>query len=413
MQITHHTHPDYLELELCGRLDANWAEHVSGVLDTAVRTGSHHIQLNLTRVDYLSSAGIRVLLKHYKQLKSVNGLLRIVQPSQGVLSIIKLAGLEALLLGAPPQVLQESSGPAKSQRVEVDGVILDSYEQHPGAILSYSFVGEPEKLLNGGFGETDCHRLAFKADMIGLGLGAFGKDFADCRGRFGEFLAAAGGAITQPTDGSSVPDYVIAEAQFLPEVNALYALTVSGRFAHLLRFETKSDAAKTIKFSELLQAVLQTLKIDAAGLVILAESAGLVGAALRRSPGTAADGLSPLAFPAVRDWLSFTTERNDERNLVLIVGIVAKDLKSDFASFLRPMASGSASQGHFHAAVFPYRPVQKGNLDLAQSVASLLGTESAQAVVHLLADDREFEGVGQTELMRGACWIGPIKSQPL
>jgi hypothetical protein len=25
-----------------------------------------------------------------------------------------------------------------------------------------------------------------------------------------------------------------------------------------------------------------------------------------------------------------------------------------------------------------------------------------------LADEREFDGVGQSELMRGACWIAPI-----
>jgi hypothetical protein len=30
-------------------------------------------------------------------------------------------------------------------------------------------------------------------------------------------------------------------------------------------------------------------------------------------------------------------------------------------------------------------------------------------VMHLLADEREFEGVGQTDLMRGACWLGPLR----
>jgi hypothetical protein len=41
----------------------------------------------------------------------------------------------------------------------------------------------------------------------------------------------------------------------------------------------------------------------------------------------------------------------------------------------------------------------------------LLATESAQTVMHLLADEREFDGVGQTDLMRGACWVGPLKLQ--
>jgi hypothetical protein len=58
--------------------------------------------------------------------------------------------------------------------------------------------------------------------------------------------------------------------------------------------------------------------------------------------------------------------------------------------------------------VFPFRPLPKGRLELHETVASVLGTESAQVVMHLLADEREFEGVGETDLMRGACWVSPL-----
>ena len=161
-----------------------------------------------------------------------------------------------------------------------------------------------------------------------------------------------------------------------------------------------------IGLSSLIESAMQIVGTKAAGMVILAESAGVVGAALRRSPALA-EG-PPLAFPAVRDWLSFTTERTHERNLILVVGIAQRNPEPELAPFLRPLGPGTTAQGHFHAAIFPYRPLQKGNLDLAQSVVRLLATESAQSVMHLLMDDREFEGVGQTELMRGACWLGPI-----
>jgi hypothetical protein len=29
--------------------------------------------------------------------------------------------------------------------------------------------------------------------------------------------------------------------------------------------------------------------------------------------------------------------------------------------------------------------------------------------MHLLADEREFEGLGQTDLMRGACWVATLR----
>ena len=31
-----------------------------------------------------------------------------------------------------------------------------------------------------------------------------------------------------------------------------------------------------------------------------------------------------------------------------------------------------------------------------------------QGVLHLLTDDRDVTGAGETELVRGACWMGPI-----
>src|SRR5690349_19647093 len=144
MQITQHTAADHLALELCGRLDANWAEHVGKVLEEAVRAGHHHVCLNLARVDYLSSAGIRVLLKHFKQLKSVNGYLRVVQASEGALSVIKLAGLEALLFqaeAAPAPRTGEGASPAP--RTELGAVSFEIYEQNPGSLLNYSIRGQP------------------------------------------------------------------------------------------------------------------------------------------------------------------------------------------------------------------------------------------------------------------------------
>jgi hypothetical protein len=76
---------------------------------------------------------------------------------------------------------------------------------------------------------------------------------------------------------------------------------------------------------------------------------------------------------------------------------------------LRRLGAGTSAHGHFHAAVFPYRPLPKGRLELPGTISSVLGTGSAQTVMHLLADEREFDGLGQTDLMRGACWTGRLR----
>jgi hypothetical protein len=209
-------------------------------------------------------------------------------------------------------------------------------------------------------------------------------------------------------DGSSVPDFQIAEGLLVPEVSLLYGLTAKGQFARLLRFEAAESKRGVVALAEFVEAALENLQTSSAGFAILAESASVVGATLRRSPALA-NGESPWTFPGVRDWLSFTTERSDERDVTLILGVAVREPAGEAAQFFRRIGPGTTAQGHFHAAVFPYRPLPKGNVSLKDTVAGLLATESAQTVVHLLADEREFEGVGQTDLMRGACWIGPLR----
>jgi hypothetical protein len=94
--------------------------------------------------------------------------------------------------------------------------------------------------------------------------------------------------------------------------------------------------------------------------------------------------------------------------LALIVGVAGRAVDEELQPFLRPLQQGNELQGHFHAAVFPYRPLPKGMLALHDTVHELFRNDAPQSVLHLLADDRPIEGVGETELMRGACWFGPL-----
>jgi anti-anti-sigma factor len=411
MEIISQPREGRLEFQLKGRFDANWADHVGSAIEAAIRTGQHHIDLDLAEVNYIGSAGIRVLVKYFKQLSSVRGALRVVRPTDAVLSVLQLSGIAAMLVALPPQ--PEPAAAATSQlesgtpRWERNGVTFATHELPGGHPLECQFHGRPENFAAGQLSAGDSVRMRFDADVFGIGLGAFGSGPDDARDRFGEFLAVAGAAVTQPTDGSSVPDFQITEGRLVPEMNLLYGLTARAGFSRLLRFEAGSSTRRVISLSDLVEAALENLRVPAAGFVILAESASVIGATLRQSPAFA-NGNSPWTFPGVRDWLSFTTERSDERNVVLIVGFAAREGHADSAAFLRRIGPGTTALGHFHAAVFPYRPLPQGALDLQEAVASLLATESAQTVMHLLADEREFEGVGQTDLMRGACWVGAL-----
>ena len=424
MEITTHIHEERCVLELNGRLDANWSEHVGQAIETAIRSGQHHLDLDFGKIHYVSSAGLRILIKYFKQLKSARGSLRIVRPTADALEILNLSGMSSLLVHHPstpstpatapatapagPTPSAMPTTPAPPREWEHEGVAMAAYELDPQARLTLQHRGHPENFGQGSLQAAESTVVRCAADVMAVGLGAFGRQADDTRTRFGESLAVAGTALSMPTDGSSLPDYQVTEASLVPELSLLYGLVAQGAFRHLLRFEAAASPRGTLGLSSLLNAALETTATEAAGFVILAESAGLVGATLRQSPALA-DGRSPWEFPAIRDWLSFTTERTDERSVILIVGFAARTPSPATAPFLRPLGSTSAPlPAHCHAAVFPYRPLPKGRLDLMESVTSLLATDSAQTVLHLMSDDRPFEGLGETDLMRGACWVGPL-----
>jgi anti-anti-sigma factor len=410
MEIQLKKHGDLLELDIQGRLDAYWSDHLTKSIEECIRQGSHRLQLNLSKVDYLSSAGIRVLLKFYKQLSAIKGSFSVIQPSESARSILAMAGLAGVLLkdsAAPAVPTKEIPEPL---RVEKEAAVYTVYETAPGATLRCSLVGDPQKLESGTF--TECHNVAFPDSTFGLGLGAFGNDFADCHERFGEFLAVAGAAAYLPTDGSNVPDFVVSEGALVPEMKVLYGLSGKGQYARLVRFEAKPEPPGIVSIAALVEAALEFSNTDVVGITMIAESAGLVGAALRRSPSKKTAEEVPLSFPAVRDWLSFTGERAFDRTVCVVVGFVCRTPDSAFKAMARPIGFGTAVTGHLHAAVFPYRPLQRGELNLHTAVHGLFTSEPIEGLLHLLPDDRDITGVGQSEFLRGALWVGPISNSP-
>jgi len=405
MQITQHPTADSLELRLTGRIDATWADHLSKNIENAVRAGCHHVILIFAGVEYISSLGIRVLLVQYKLLKSVNGSLGISHANDFCRNVLTTVGLSSLMV---PDGAVAAAKPERRPAQTIGGATYEVYPQKVSVPLSCTLVGEPERLATTGFAQEHCRLLTFASGSFGLGLGAFGEGFADCEGRFGEFLAAAGCAISLPTNEShALPDFVVEEGELVPRVETLYALTGSGDFSSMVRFDALAGGPGKIGLSELVTSLMELAGSDAIVFVMLAEAAGLVGASLRKSPAGQAVSV---ALPAVRDWLSFTSERSADKSLCLLVGVAGRNFDKSAASFVRPLKCDSPVSAHIHAAAFPYRPVPRGELPFPSTVAETLAVSTPNVVLHLMADARPFEGVGETDLARGACWMGPLNT---
>ncbi|HEY2774998.1 MAG TPA: STAS domain-containing protein [Candidatus Binatia bacterium] len=410
MEIATQQGKDGLELVVSGRLDAYWADHLSKALDEAVRGGAHHLRVDMSAVVYMSSVGIRVVLRSYKETQRLGGSFAIVRSSDAVRRVLELAGLESLL-GESAGAAPPAAAAVASQVFERDAVTFEVFDLPSTSAMRCRVVGTPEPLDGCRYSAADVRSVRFAAGSFGIGLGSFGAGFEDCRARFGEFLALCGAAAYLPTDGTNVPDVVVATRQLVPEVQVLYALVCEGAFSKVVRFEAAAGDAATL--SELTDQCLDLCGCDTAAIALVAESAGLMGAALRRSPAAPSGGQAepgaPFAFPQIRDWLSFTPERAFLRSLAVVAGVATRADEPVLRPFVRPLAGSPQPAGHFHAAAFSYRALAKGPIDLAATVESVFTGEALQGILHLIGDDRPAAGAGQSEFVRGACWIAPIR----
>jgi len=405
MEITHKSTGDIVELELTGRLDGYWCDRLDAELTSLIRDGHHHIRLDCAKVSFLTSAGIGVLVRFYRELGRINGTFQIVNASKPVSTILQVTKLE-MLMAPPPESATPTSSGRPRQRFERDTVGFDVFELDADATLTCRALGTTAPLLRGSFGEEHCTSFAAINPTFALGVGAFGAGFAECRSRFGELLSVAGATAYQPGDGTNVADYLIGSG-LGADISLLYCLACEGAFSHLLRFDTLQGAG-AVGLSRLLAGCFDAASVDRLGVVIVAETNGLVGAALRQSPTAPASTGGFFAHPAVRGRLTFTAEPAFRRSVALAAGVVKRGSPSDYrpSGQLRPC--GPDCVGHFHAAAFRFRPLRKGSIDLGDTVTTLFEPDQLLGLLHLLYDDRAIAGVGESEFVRGACWIAPI-----
>lgn len=432
MEIIKRTAGDRVEMEVTGRLDGYWADHLASALEAEIRQGSHQVRLDLSRVVFLSSAGIGILVKFYNQLKNIQGSLSISKSSEQVRKVLEISGLKDVLLTRMAPAAGPSAGVAGAPtattaapvsqppvQIEKPGATFEIHALASEAALRCRLVGDPELLEGCRFREEHCRTMEFPDSSFAIGLGGLGEHFEDCRGRFGEFIAMGGAVAYQPTDGTNVPDFLVAAGTSVPDVQVCYGITCEGSsaqpFTRLVRFEAKKEAG-AVTLAELARICLEVARAERMGLVMIAESAGLVGAALRRSPALPASE-NPFQFPRIREWLTFTVERAYTRSVALVAGVVAHGDPAELTPLIRPLTQaaqasldGVSIAGHFHAAAFSYRPVQKGAIDLRTAVKTLFEEQALEGVLHLLNDDRAILGAGQSEFVRGACWLAPISA---
>lgn len=101
-------------LKLEGRLDAISSNALEKKMQGFLEQSQIRCVLDFTKVDYLSSAGMRLLLSMTKKMKHEGGVLAICAMHDDVMEIIRMAGFERILAIYPSE--KEAVAAALSQK---------------------------------------------------------------------------------------------------------------------------------------------------------------------------------------------------------------------------------------------------------------------------------------------------------
>ena len=107
MQISVKTTNEVKVLAFEGRLDTRTSPDAQQQLTRLIEAGEIRFLVNFEKLDYISSAGLRVLLAAAKQLKGVDGELRICGLNEVVREVFDISGFTTIfkVFGSEPEAL--------------------------------------------------------------------------------------------------------------------------------------------------------------------------------------------------------------------------------------------------------------------------------------------------------------------
>ena len=82
------------QLFISGRIDGAGANQLEEEILTTMRTGAKTILVNLSEATFLCSAGLRVLLQYWRQMKNSQRVLLATRPSPEVDAVLAATGFK-------------------------------------------------------------------------------------------------------------------------------------------------------------------------------------------------------------------------------------------------------------------------------------------------------------------------------
>lgn len=83
--------------KICGDIDHHTAKNVRDKIDGVIQTGTPKIlYMDFSNIQFMDSSGIGLIMGRYKLMKSMNGILKVINIPVRLERMIKMSGLTCL-----------------------------------------------------------------------------------------------------------------------------------------------------------------------------------------------------------------------------------------------------------------------------------------------------------------------------
>jgi anti-anti-sigma factor len=368
-------------LILTGRLDGFGADLFEKKTNDIHPDSSHWIA-DFQAVDYMSSAGIRALLRKDKELRKKGGSLILFGMDPDVAKVLNLTGLSKHFMVVPDQKealahiahLKKTGGNKEEFTFTEQGCrYLCAGVLEPNSKID--FWNNATKSKTPRFSKSSLLSTNLKELGFSFGLGGFGNTSEQAQEGLGLFVSLKTAAGVSPADGYCRADFLYTDAPVEIQMYLAQAISFSGKSSVMIK-QNGQDIITLEKIAESFHAFFES-KLEvlppAWGFVTLAETGTLHALKIQTSEDL------PLH--------QFTEYKNEKVKKALIVGIyydherITKD--EDLVPLLKNFQLISTSSKIYAHAVLLDDQVSLEMQNIENAVSQITKSESILDVVHL------------------------------
>ncbi|CAN5627481.1 hypothetical protein BH09VER1_BH09VER1_14410 [soil metagenome] len=374
-------------VQIAGRLDAHGAaEAEERLMDLECRTW---MVLELSGMDYVSSAGIRIFVSLHKKLNAQGGKLAVAALQPYCREVLRVSGLDKHfpIFASVAEVLAETGEVADRQIKPCGKFVFHEGSDEPGGL---EVLGNIEDVLAARISAEMVKAKKFSSKAYSLGLGGLGPSVESVMPYLGEMMTIGGTMVWLPTDGNDSPDFLVPQQDSdAVVIRTGFNVSIAGPFNEYVEFEASSPQGATL--SEIYRGLFDLAKArrpdyrGALALAMRAEMGAVYGCGVVKSP---VSGHAPENGKWITDpenygkWFEVdsTARLHDVTGLICSIGL---DLNEDLSVFdarnlgatfyLNPgNLSGEKERLHSHGVFFNPFPLGEKPWNLEREIQSVV-----------------------------------------